>query len=139
MKMSFREFCLYVQRKSVQRIWHLPRKSVQRALTVYSTNSISDFFAFGSYSNEIQPTDSCPLQFYGSNQYVLPYNRPSFRNQANPIKRSFDKYSNGIANRYQLKKESLNLISKNLVRDMFIRPLNGFIKYYIVTKSVIYG
>ncbi|XP_055533910.1 phospholipase A(2) isoform X3 [Wyeomyia smithii] len=87
-------------------------------------------------SNEIHPTDSCPLQFYGSNQYALPYAQPAFRN---PIKRSFDEYSFGVVDKQQLKKESLNLISKNLVKDMFIRPINGFIRYYVTTKSVIYG
>ncbi|XP_053685542.1 group 3 secretory phospholipase A2 isoform X1 [Sabethes cyaneus] len=86
-------------------------------------------------SNEIQQPDSCPLQFYGSNQYVL----PALRNQESQIKRSFDKYSYRTLNKRQLRHDSLNLISKNLVKDMFIRPLNGFIKYYIVTKSVIYG
>ncbi|XP_058459006.1 group 3 secretory phospholipase A2 isoform X1 [Malaya genurostris] len=91
-------------------------------------------------SNEIVSSpDLCPLQYYTSNQYVLPYIRPKFYYPENSIKRSFDKSIYGNDNRQQLKQESLNLISRNLVKDMFIRPLNGFLKYYITAKSIVYG
>uniref|UniRef100_A0A8D8AQ64 Phospholipase A2 n=2 Tax=Culex pipiens TaxID=7175 RepID=A0A8D8AQ64_CULPI len=85
--------------------------------------------------------ESCPLQFYASDYYVPPYLQPQpdlFYYQ-NSLKRSFDPKSYEDVNKQQLRRESLNLISRNLVKDMFIRPLNGFIKYYLTAKSVVYG
>ncbi|XP_055599981.1 phospholipase A2 phaiodactylipin isoform X1 [Uranotaenia lowii] len=84
---------------------------------------------------------SCPLQFSPSDNYVPPYLTPEYYHHPNAVRRSYDKrsYQTGDFNHYQLKKESFNLISRNIVKDVFIRPINGFIKYYLTAKSVVYG
>lgn len=79
------------------------------------------------------------MQFTPSDYYVPPYLQPAYHYQKNSIKRSFDTKTYENVNRQQLKQESLNLISRNLVKDAVVRPLNGFIKYYLTAKSVVYG
>ncbi|XP_062565822.1 group 3 secretory phospholipase A2 isoform X1 [Armigeres subalbatus] len=83
--------------------------------------------------------ESCSLQFAPSDYYVPPYLQPGYYYQRNSVKRSFDKSFYENVNRQQLKKESLNLISRSFVKDVVIRPINGFIKYYLTAKSVVYG
>lgn len=83
--------------------------------------------------------ESCSLQFAPSDYYVPPYLQPGYYYHKNSVKRSFDKSIYDDINTHHLKKESLNLISRNLVKDVFVRPLNGFIKYYLTAKSVVYG
>ncbi|XP_065084415.1 group 3 secretory phospholipase A2 isoform X1 [Ochlerotatus camptorhynchus] len=90
-------------------------------------------------SAENYAMESCSLRFAPSDYYVPPYLQRTYHFHKNSIKRSFDTKPYENVNRLQLKRESLNLISRNLVKDAVIRPLNGFIKYYLTAKSVVYG
>ncbi|XP_040175360.1 phospholipase A2 hemilipin-like isoform X1 [Anopheles arabiensis] len=83
----------------------------------------------------------CSVQFYRSGTYNLPFGG-AYNKQANSLRnsRSFDLGSpNDVTGGNQLKISSLGLISQNLFKDLFVRPLNGYTRYWITAKSIVYG
>ncbi|XP_058120567.1 group 3 secretory phospholipase A2 isoform X1 [Anopheles coustani] len=86
---------------------------------------------------------NCPMQFYRSGTYSLPdfasyVTHNSIRNSRS-FKVGTSSPNDLAAGDSRLKIDSLGLISQNLFKDLFIRPLNGYTKYWLTAKSVIYG
>uniref|UniRef100_A0A182WAS7 Uncharacterized protein n=1 Tax=Anopheles minimus TaxID=112268 RepID=A0A182WAS7_9DIPT len=82
----------------------------------------------------------CPTQFYRSGTYSLPYGAAYNKHISLRNSRSFDVgSSNDITDGNRLKFDSLGLISQNLFKDLFVRPLNGYTRYFITAKSIVYG
>ncbi|XP_050075211.1 phospholipase A2 hemilipin isoform X1 [Anopheles maculipalpis] len=93
------------------------------------------------WQSDSQSGYDCPIQFYRSGTYSLPYGAATYsKHNALRNSRSFDVgHSNDISDGNRLKIDSLGLISHNLFKDLFVRPLNGYTRYFITAKSIVYG
>uniref|UniRef100_A0A182Q953 Uncharacterized protein n=1 Tax=Anopheles farauti TaxID=69004 RepID=A0A182Q953_9DIPT len=83
----------------------------------------------------------CPMQFYRSGTFGLPYSAAYITHNSLRNSRSFDVGNTNElgAGGNRLKFDSLGLISQNLFKDLFVRPLNGYTRYFITAKSIVYG
>ncbi|XP_035791051.1 phospholipase A2 hemilipin-like isoform X1 [Anopheles albimanus] len=85
----------------------------------------------------------CKLQFYFSGTYHLPAcNRIQIEPNVFRNSRSFHSGTttdNDVDSSNRQKLKSFSLISQSLFKDLFVRPISGYTRFFLATKAVVYG